>query len=324
MTRLIGDIGGTNTRLALVDEGMCWTHMQTWRNEEFDALEEIVETYLDKQGGRPEAAAFAVAGPVRGGKVRLTNRGWTIDADQLAKRFSLEHCRVVNDFSAVALGIPALAGDDLEQAGGDRAEPDAPVAILGPGTGLGVGGIVPGADGRGGRVLVTEGGHANLAAADERQAAIIERMRRRFGHVSAERAISGQGLENLYRALGEIEGKDIGASDAAAIGKAALGGGDAIAAEALSQFFRFLGAVAGDLALSYGAFGGVYVAGGIVPRYREAFRASGFRDAFEAKGRMSGYVEAIPAYVILHDEVELLGLAASLNAHAHDLPWPQV
>ena len=323
MKRLIGDIGGTNTRLALVDEGTQWTHLQTWRNEEFDDLEQIVECYLEDRKARPEAAAFAVAGPVRGGKVRLTNRGWTIDADRLAKRFSLEHCRVVNDFSAVALGIPALAGDDLEQAGGDRPESDAPVAILGPGTGLGVGGIVPGASGQDGRVLVTEGGHANLAAADERQAAIIERLRRRFGHVSAERAISGQGLENLYRALGEIESKDVGAADAAAIGKAALGGGDAIAAEALSQFFRFLGAIAGDLALAYGAFGGVYIAGGIVPRYREAFRKSGFREAFEAKGRMSGYVEPIPAFVILHDEVELLGLAASLDALANHKPWPR-
>lgn len=324
MTRLIGDIGGTNTRLALVDEGTCWTHMQTWCNEEFDALETIIETYMRDRKARPEAAAFAVAGPVRGDRARLTNRGWTIDAEQLAKRFSLEHCRVVNDFSSVALGIPALADTDLEQVGGDRTESAAPVAILGPGTGLGVGGIVPDSDGDGGRVLVTEGGHITLAAADDRQSAILERLRRRFGHVSAERAVSGQGLENLYRALGEIEGKDVGILDAAAIGKAALSGGDAIAAEALSQFFRFLGAVAGDLALSYGAFGGVYVAGGIVPRYREAFRASGFRDSFEAKGRMSGYVESIPAYLILHDEVELLGLAASLNARAQGLPWPRV
>lgn len=324
MKSLIGDIGGTNTRLALVDGGTQWAHMKTWRNDEFDALETIIETYLGECKSRPETAAFAVAGPVRDGKVRLTNRGWTIDAEWLAERFSLEHCRVVNDFSAVALGIPALTRGDLEQAGGDQAESAAPMAILGPGTGLGVGGIVPGTDGSGGRVLVTEGGHATLAAADERQAAILERMRRRFGHVSAERAVSGQGLENLYRALGEIEGKDVGAPDAAAIGKAALAGGDAIAAEALSQFFRFLGATAGDLALSYGAFGGVYVAGGIVPRYLEAFRTSGFRDAFEAKGRMSGYVESIPAYVILHDEVELLGLAASLDARANGVPWPQV
>ncbi|MGH8129169.1 MAG: glucokinase [Gammaproteobacteria bacterium] len=324
MKRLIGDIGGTKTRLALVDEGTHWKHLQTYRNEEFDALEAIIEDYLAEREGSPEIAAFAVAGPVREGKVRLTNRGWTIDATQLAERFSLEHCGVVNDFSAVALGIPALTKGDLEQAGGDQAESAAPVAILGPGTGLGVGGIVPGSDGDGGRVLVTEGGHATLAATDERQAAIIEHLRRRFGHVSAERAVSGQGLENIYRALGEIEGKDVGAPDASAIGKAALAGGDAIAAETLSQFFRFLGAVAGDLALSYGAFGGVYVAGGIVPQYREAFRASGFRDAFEAKGRMSGYVESIPVYLILHDEVELLGLAASLDARANDTPWPQV
>ncbi len=322
MKRLIGDIGGTNTRLALVDEGTQWSHLQTWRNAEFDALETIIDTYLETRKIRPGVAAFAVAGPVRSGRTRLTNRGWTIDAAQLAARFSLEHCRVVNDFSAVALGIPALADTDLEQAGGGAREAAAPVAILGPGTGLGVGGIVPGADG--GCVLVTEGGHAALAAADDQQAAILACLRRRFGHVSGERAVSGQGLENLYRALGEIEGRDVDALDATAIGAAAVAGSDPLAVEALSQFFRLLGSVAGDLALYYGAFGGVYIAGGIVSRYREAFRTSGFRAAFEAKGRLRGYVASIPAYVILHDEVELLGLAASLDARANGTSWPQV
>lgn len=322
MQRLIGDVGGTKTRLALVDKGTAWTHMQTWRNEEFDALETIIDVYLEQYKVRPETAALAVAGPVRAGKVRLTNRGWTIDAGRLAERYSLEYCHVVNDFAAVALGLPGLTDADRVQAGGGRPDTSSPVAVVGPGTGLGVAGIVPGRDG--GRILVTEGGHTTLAAADDRQAAILACLRRRFGHVSGERAVSGQGLENIYRALGEIDGCEVQALDAAAIGTAAVAGSDVVAVEALRQFFRFLGALAGDLALSYGALGGVYVAGGIVPRYLEALQKSDFRRAFEAKGRMYEYLAPIPVYVIVHDEVELLGLAASLDARANGRPWPQV
>ncbi|MGH7057752.1 MAG: glucokinase [Acetobacteraceae bacterium] len=322
MKRLIGDIGGTKTRLALVEEGTRWQRLETYRNEEYQAVEDVVSDYLEKQKAEPEAAALAVAGPVRDGEATLTNRGWKISERSLAARFDLDYCQVVNDFSGVALGIPALGPDEVEKAGGEEADADKPTAILGPGTGLGVGGIMP-HDGEW-RVLVTEGGHASLPAADARTAAIIERLRARFDHVSIERAVSGQGLENLYRAIGELDGKSLDALDAAAIGAAGEAGKDEAAAETLACFFTLLGAVAGDLALSYGAFGGVYIAGGIVPRYLEAFRTSRFREAFEAKGRMSDYVKAIPVYVILHEEVELLGLAASLDAKANGKPWPQV
>lgn len=322
MQRLIGDIGGTNTRLALVEEGTEWSRMQSYRNEEHESLEAIIGQYLESHGARPETAALAVAGPVRGDRVRLTNRGWTVDATNLKKQFSLDYCRVVNDFSAVAMGIPALDEDVLEQLGGDSRKSEAPVAIVGPGTGLGVGGIVPGQGG--GRILVTEGGHATLPANDDQQAAILASLRRRFGHVSCERAISGQGIENIYQALAELQGVDVEPLSAAAIGEAATERNDTLANEALGLFFRFLGAVAGDLALSYGAFGGVYLAGGIVPRYLPRFRDSGFRQSFEAKGRMSDYLKPIPVFVILHEEVELLGLAASLDARVRGSDWPQV
>lgn len=323
MSRLIGDIGGTNTRLALIGDGTRWERMQIYRNDDFGSLEEVVATYLRGNDAQPDVAAFAVAGPVRAGAATLTNRGgWKIAEAALAERFALEHCRVVNDFSAVALGVPALAARDVERHGGGDPDRDAPVAILGPGTGLGVGGLVPGAGG--GRVLVTEGGHASVAASDERQDAIVATLRRRFGHVSAERVVSGQGLVNLYRAVAELDGGAAHDLDAAGIGAAARAGSDAPAAETLAQFFRFLGAIAGDLALAYGAFGGVYIAGGIVPRYLDEFGRSGFREAFESKGRMREYVRAIPVFVILHEEVELLGLAASLDARATSRPWPTV
>ena len=322
MQRLIGDIGGTKTRLALVREGTAWSHMESFRNEEHGSLEEIIERYLQSRDVRPEAAALAVAGPVRSGRVRLTNRGWIVDAQELKRGFSLEYCRVVNDFSAVAMGVPALQEDVLEQLGGERRDSEAPVAIVGPGTGLGVSGIVPGPGG--GRILVTEGGHATLAANDDQQAAILASMRRRFGHVSCERAISGPGIENIYQALAEIQGVGAEPLSAAEIGEAAAGRDDTLANETLDLFFRFLGTVAGDLALSYGAFGGVYLAGGIVPRYLPRFRVSGFRQAFEAKGRMSEYLKPIPVFVILHKEVELLGLAATLDARKKSIPWPDL
>lgn len=322
MRRLVGDIGGTNTRLASIAEGTRWERLQTYRNDEYDSLEAVVAAYLEATGADPEAGAFAVAGPVRNGEAALTNRNWTISAAALARRFDLGHCQVVNDFSAVALGVPALGADDVEQAGGKGPDAAAPIAIVGPGTGLGVAGLVPGADG--GRVLVTEGGHVSLAATDERTAAIVGRLRARFGHVSAERAVSGQGIENLYRAVAELDGRSVEVPTAPEIGEAAQAGGDPVAVQALAHFFALLGTVAGDLALTYGAFGGVYIAGGIVPRYLAAFRSSGFRAAFEAKGRMSDYVEPIPVYVILHEEVELLGLAASLDARARGERWPAV
>lgn len=322
MSRLIGDIGGTNTRLALIEQGTSWKHLKTCRNDDLDSLEDAIETYLEGRKDRPRTAAFAVAGPVRDGEARLTNRGWTISEKNLSKRFDLSHCKVVNDFSGVALGVPALTPDEVEQLGGGEPDCDKPTAILGPGTGLGVGGIVPCAGSA--RVLVTEGGHATLAAIDERSAAIVARLRERFGHVSLERVISGQGIENIYRALCEMDGKKPVLGDAAAIGTAAKRGDDKRAGEAMDYFFAWLGGAAGDLALSYGAFGGVYIAGGIVPRYLELFRASRFRECFEAKGRLSDYVKPIPAFVILHEEVELLGLASSLAARERGASWPVV
>ncbi len=322
MSRLIGDIGGTNTRLALVEEGTSWKHLKTYHNDDFDSLEAAIETYLKDRKDKPQTAAFAVAGPVRNGEARLTNRGWTIAEKNLTTRFDLEHCKVVNDFSGVALGVPALSSSDVNRLGEGEPDRDKPIAIIGPGTGLGVGGIVP--CGESARVLVTEGGHAGLSALDERNAAIIALLRERFGHVSLERAVSGQGIENIYRALCDIDGGEPTLEDAASIGAAAKGGDEARAGEAMDYFFALLGVAAGDLALTYGAFGGVYIAGGIVPRYLEMFRASRFRECFEAKGRMRDYIKTIPVFVILHEEVELLGLAASLDARERGASWPIV
>lgn len=325
MSRLIGDIGGTNTRLALVEDGLEWTEPECFLNDDFKSLEAIVNRYLSRQSTSVSDAAFAVAGPVKKGRARLTNRGWTISDASLVKAFNWRSAFVVNDFSAVGLGIPALTSRETEQLGGGRPDADAPIAIVGPGTGLGVGALVPGRGASGGRILVTEGGHASAAAIDDYTAAVIRELRRTIEHVSYERLLSGQGIENLYRAISVVEGQTAENLDAAEIGRRSLTAGPRDTVKVtMDTFFALLGSVAGDLALLYGAFGGVYIAGGIVPRYVECWRSSQFRVRFESKGRMSEYVKAIPVYLILHPEVELLGLAAFLKSSQGNLPWPMI
>lgn len=325
MSRLIGDVGGTNTRLALVDQGLEWKKSENFRNDDYQSLEEIVKDYLSRQNETVTTAAFSVAGPVKGGQAHLTNRDWAISDSALAKAFNWDSSFVVNDFSAVALGIPALTGEHTEQLGGHDPDPDAPVAILGPGTGLGIGALVPGRSGSAGRILVTEGGHASAASIDDLTSAVIAELRGTIEHVSYERLLSGQGIENLYKAISAIDGQLPQNLDAAQIGQRSLTAGPEDKAKvAMDTFFALLGSVAGDLALLYGAFGGVYIAGGIVPRYVESWRNSRFRDCFEAKGRMGDYVREIPVFLILHPEVELLGLAAYLRASENSQPWPMV
>ena len=212
---------------------------------------------------------------------------------------------VVNDFAALSWSLPQLAGADLLPLGGKAADAEAPLAVLGPGTGLGVGAFLPP-----GRVLVTEGGHASLAAHSVREAAVIEWLRGRHGHVSAERMISGQGLENLHAGLAAVDGLEIPALPAAEITARALDGSDPRCTEVLAMFCALLGSFAGDLALLYGARGGVFVGGGICPRFPEFLAASAFRERFEAKGRFRDWLAPIPAWLIMRPDAAMVGLAA--------------
>ncbi len=321
MKNLIGDIGGTHTRLAVFEDSVNWDEIKKYRNDDFSSLEEIITLFLKSTKLAPTMAAFSIAGPVFQGEVSLTNRPWHISAAKLQSQFNLQHCQVINDFSAVVMGIPALSAENLEQIGWGKSIPNGPIAVLGPGTGLGVGGMMP--DAMGGHIVVSEGGHATLPATDSTSAEIIDRMRQRFGHVSAERAISGPGLQNLYHAIAEQEGIVLPKNlTPAEIGEAATEKEDPIAIRALDYFFAWLGTVAGDLALTYGAKGGVYIAGNIVSKYLIDLHRSQFRQRFENKGRVNFYMRAIPTFVILHPEVELLGLASSINARKNNTPWP--
>ena len=304
---LIADIGGTNGRFVLLDEEGGAAAPHRVKLDDFAGVVEATRAFLEAHGaGRaPRGAVLAVAGPVSGNRTTLTNRGWVVDGAEIARALGVGAVRVVNDFAAVSWSLPALTRADLHPLGGGAAEPGEPMAVLGPGTGLGVGAFLP-PD----RALVTEGGHASLAAHTPREAAVVEWLRARHGHVSAERVLSGMGIENLHAALAAIDGAPVPERDAAAVVDAALSGGCAVCVEALSMFCALLGSVAGDLALLYGARGGVFIAGGIPPRFPDFLAASDFRARFEAKGRFAEWLRPVPAHLVTLPDAAMLGLAA--------------
>ncbi len=308
----MADIGGTNARFARLRGGRIGMRRQV-RVADFPSLTAALRAYLAEWGSdpMPRRLALAAAGPIAGGKVRLTNSPWHISAAALRDAFRLKDVMLVNDFSAVALAVPHLAGAHTVAIGGGRGMPEAPVAILGPGTGLGVAGLVPGAGGP--NVLMTEGGHVTMAANDARESAILEYLRGHFGHVSAERVLSGDGLVNLYRAIAALDDVPTEVSRAAEITERALAGSCRPSSAALATFCAMLGTVAGNLALTLGARGGVYLAGGMVPRFTAYLAGSAFRERFEGKGRFRAYMAAIPVRVIIHPDPAFLGLRALLD-----------
>ncbi len=304
---VLADVGGTNVRFAVYRNGAVGAiaHMRVADFPQFaDALGAFMADRADR--GAIRHALFGVAGVVEDERSALTNNPWVVAADELRARFGFADVHIVNDFEAVAWSLPHFAGKDLHVIGGRQARKDAPMIVLGPGTGLGVAAYLP--TERGGLVVRSEGGHATLPSGSAREDAIIVKLRQQFGHVSAERALSGHGLENLYRAIASLEARSAPERTAAEITQAALAGTCAISRAALETFCALLGAVAGNFALSFGAQGGVYIAGGIVSHIRDFLPQSQFRARFEAKGRLSQYVAAIPVYLILHDDPAFIGL----------------
>lgn len=307
---LLADIGGTNARFAL-STGQGIEQEQVLACAGFASLEEAARAYLQSTGARPATGAFAVASPITGDTVRMTNLPWAFSIEAVRRSLGLERLDVINDFTAVALSIPHLAPADLVQIGSGTARAGLPIGIIGPGSGLGVSALVPGP--RGWMALASEGGHVTLPAVTDREAAVIARLRADHGHVSAERLVSGPGLVALYETLAALDRETPAtACEAAAISKAALAGGDPLARQALSMFCALLGTLAGNLALTLGALGGVYIAGGIVPRFVDFLAASEFRHRFTAKGRMSTYLEPVPTFVVTHKLPALVGLRARL------------
>ncbi len=312
---LLADVGGTNARFAVVGPGDRTFAVKNLRGDEYPSLFDAAEAFLGDLPAceRPTAGAFAVASPVRGDKVAMTNRAWTFSISELQRRLGFERLHVVNDFVAAALSVPHLEPDDVVQIGTTGPIPDPKViGVLGPGTGLGVAGLI--------RVggawvpLATEGGHATMSPFDDRESEILAVLRREFGHVSAERLLSGQGLSNIHSALGKLEGQASEPVEPEAITAGALEGTDARMVEAVEIFCLMLGTVASNVALTLGARGGIYIAGGIVPQLGRMFETSGFRQRFEDKGRFRGYLAAIPTFVIIHDAAAFVGLRSLAEA----------
>jgi glucokinase len=306
--RIIGDIGGTNARFAVAENGK-YGELSHVEVSKYASLHDALTDYLDGLPGteRPAAAAVAVAGPVLGDVVALTNLSWRFSISELKTSLTLSSLRVINDFAAASMSVPYLPTQDLFTVGPQCPDAAGTIGIIGPGTGLGVGGLLPNA----GQWLpwAGEGGHVTMPSLTPEEDAILAVLRKRWNHVSAERVLSGGGLVNLYEALCVVGGLAPRPMSPADITEHAIRGTDPVCVKAFQHFCAMLGTVAGDLALTLGATGGIYVAGGILLRFKEAFAASGFRERFESKGRLSSFVAKIPTRLILEESPALLGLA---------------
>lgn len=305
MTRLVGDIGGTNARFALTDANGPPRDELTLAVAEHPGLIEAISTYL---GGRTvDEAVLAVATPVETDRIAFTNSPWTLSVSEARHQLGIDRLAVINDFVAQALAVPQLDVTDLEVLRPGEPLRDRPVGVIGPGTGLGVAGLIPLGSGRF-RALPTEGGHASLAPGNRRELAVLERLAGFFPHVSKERLISGPGLLTLARTLAEIDGAGFAATSPQEVGQLAAAG-DPHCLEATRLFSALLGAAAGDLALTYGARGGIYICGGVCINLGPLFDRATFAERFLAKGRMRSYLEPIPVWLVRRAQTGLLGAA---------------
>jgi glucokinase len=309
---LLADIGATNARFALLANGVLGavTGLQV---VDFPRFADALHAFLKSTSSRSvvSEALLAVAGPVDGEFCKLTNCPWTIDASELRSEFRFTRVRLFNDFEATALSLPHLDVSDIYPLGKGVAVAGAPMAVIGPGTGLGIAGLSRGTQGP--VVIAGEGGHSTMSGFTRREDAIIDFLRQRFEHVSAERALSGSGLENLYCAIAALDGIEIPKRNAAEITNAGLSGSCPTATSALDMFCAMLATTAGNAALMFGARGGVYIAGGIVPRIIEFIDGSEFRQRFESKGRLRSYLQSIPTSIIVHPTASLIGLKSLVD-----------
>jgi glucokinase len=310
---IVADIGGTNARFAVADLATLeLSRISQFLCSAHPTFAAAFRAYLAELSAPLDHAAIAVAAPVTGETVHLTNSPWSFAKHELCRAVGLKDALVLNDFEALALSLPHLASAELYQIGGAAAEEHATKIVLGPGTGLGVAGLVW--SGERWIAVSGEGGHSSLGAHDERELELLERLRKGRSHLSAERAVSGPGLAELYLAIAASHGMRPATLEPNDVLTRALSGEDRIAVEALDVFVTWLGRFAGDAALLFGARGGVYLGGGIAPKIAHSLSSGAFRAAFEQKGRMIAYLAPIPVYVILAGFATLKGAAAALGA----------
>jgi glucokinase len=310
---LIGDVGATNARFALVHPDGTMSAARVYALNDYPSLTEAIGAYLEEESSsaKPRQAVLAVASPITGDQVTLTNHPWTFSIEAVRSHFGLRRLRVINDLAANAVAIPHLAVSDRLQIGPGSPVVDAPIGLIGPGTGLGVSALVRCSGGW--TPIDGEGGHVTMAPADGQESAVLDLMRNRLDHVSAERVLSGPGLVNLYNVLCELAAVPAASFTAPQITDPRIWGEDPRTRDATAMFCAMLGTVAGNLALTLGTRGGVYIAGGIVPKLGAVFAESAFRMRFEAKGWFQWYLAGIPTYVIIRPLPALVGAAALLE-----------
>jgi glucokinase len=309
---LIADVGGTNIRLAIVElETGVISQVKKYLCADYGNITAVIVDYLGTVDQMISQACLAVACPTDGDWISMTNNGWAFSRSEAQNALGLDQLWLINDYTAIAMAVPTLKDEQKIQVGGDRPRPNSPIAIYGPGTGLGVahlaydqGRYIP---------LPGEGGHADFAPTNALQGQILSYLQSEFGHVSAERLLSGPGLVNIYRALCYIRGEQAHSYAPADVTKAGQSGDCPICAEAMSVFCQVMGSFGGNLALNLGAFGGVYIAGGIITRFMEFFQVSEFRMFFEDKGRLRDFCKPVPVYVITEEQPGLQGAGAYLR-----------
>ncbi|MBU6488451.1 MAG: bifunctional transcriptional regulator/glucokinase [Burkholderiales bacterium] len=309
--RLLADIGGTNARFALETEPGEVSQIRVYPCADYPTIEDVLKKYLkDTKVGRVNHAAIAIANPVDGDHVSMTNFKWAFSIEATRRALGFDTLLVVNDFTALAMALPGLTDTQRLQVGGGARRQNSVIGLLGPGTGLGVSGLIP-ADDRW-IALGSEGGHASFAPQDEREDIVMQYARKKWPHVSFERVSAGPGIELIYRALAARDKKRVptGVDPAEVVTRAHAG--EALALEAVDCFCGILGTFAGNLAVTLGALGGIYIGGGVVLKLGELFMRSSFRQRFEAKGRFEPYLANVPTYLITAEYPAFLGVSAIL------------
>ena len=325
MYAILGDIGGTNTRLALAESPSSkLLHIQYFENKDFEHLDQIISKYLNALDlgtpGSVENAAIAVAGPIKGDQIELTNVNFGFSQVEYKQKFGFNRLNIINDFTALAYSLPHMTEDDLIQVGGGKIEENANKLVIGPGTGMGMAALIPCdiSDADGGsyihwQPIPSEAGHSTYSPNTEREFQLVRALRKQFYRVSVERLISGVGIKTIYDTLAKIDGTAINDLTPSQISKLALDAEDDLAVEALNLFCNILGRTAGDHCLHFSAFGGVYIAGGIIPKILPFFLKSDFRRIFEKKGRMAELTKNVATNIITHKYPALIGALASLD-----------
>lgn len=307
---LIADVGGTNIRLATVHKDVI-ENIECFKCADFKSLEAVTSHYINKNHLDVDSACFGIAGPVVGDVYTMTNLGWSFSSKSVEDALNIKKVHFINDYTAIAMSLASLSDEQLTTINVGKQDENAPRVVCGPGTGLGVAQLVKVNDFY--QCISGEGGHTEFAPADLRQVKLLENLMTKFEHVSVERLLSGQGIVNIYQSLASIDGIDGKSYDASQISLAYIKKNDPLCVEAMEIFYRVLAQYLGNMVLISGAFGGVYIAGGIIPRIIDVLDIKDFVNAFSRKGRFTDYALTAPIYLITEPQPGLIGAKVYLS-----------